>query len=370
MTSDPRLLPLPRLALPVQHPANADQVIFFAAHGNLSIADTRLLGHYSYQLSQAKRIAMWVLLYRPEVDGMDILPAESAAVGVPVAAWGDGTLRRGVPLVAAALRKDAGLHATPNANHQRYFWFHCSLRLWELSFGHAAPRPRFFWRVELDVLFAGVWPWLLQRASSSSADLLLPTLVRHDTPSGRIYPHWARNSAVLGASPRKDWVYGRVRQVQAASWESLACCSGACATRARCEKLRPQARVLALASTAHFAICHAGWSVLAATRRASSTRSPPSGTRGGWGTRRFRFPCCACSPPVKRAAPGRAAGTHGSVSPTAQLSTPGRSEPQSVAAYCCCRRGCAQVQLGHERCQLGAFHRLKTFSWRNDMMVL
>ena len=221
------MLPLPRLALPVQHPADADQVIFFAAHGNLSVDDTRLLRHYSYQLTQAKRVAMWVLLYRPEVDGMDILPAESTAVGAPVAAWGDGTLRRGVPLVAAAIHTDAGLRATPNVNHRRYFWFHCSLRLWQLSFGHAAPRPRFWWRAELDVLFAGGWPWLLERATTSSADLLLPSLVGLNTTAGLTYPHWARNSAVLSASPRKDWVYGRVQQVQAPSWEGLARCSGA-----------------------------------------------------------------------------------------------------------------------------------------------
>ena len=231
------LAPLPRLVLPSQHPANAEQVIFFAAHGNLSATDTRLLAHYSLQLSQAKRVAMWVLIYRPEADGMDILPAESAAVGVPVAAWGDGTLRRGLPLVAAAIRKDAGLRATPNANHQRYFWFHCSLRLWELSFGHAAARPRFWWRAEMDVLFAGAWPWLLERALSSSADLLLPSLVRHDTPSGRTYPHWARNSAVLGASPPKDWVYGQVRQVQAVSWGSPGVLQRACATRGQWERL-------------------------------------------------------------------------------------------------------------------------------------
>ena len=55
----------------------ADQVIFFAGHGNLSITDTGLLGHYSYQLAQAKGIAMWVLLYRPEVDGMDSAPVPS-----------------------------------------------------------------------------------------------------------------------------------------------------------------------------------------------------------------------------------------------------------------------------------------------------
>ena len=91
MGSGQTLLPLPRLALPVQHPANADQVIFFAAHGNLSETDARLLRHYAVQLAQARRIAMWVLLYRPEIDGMDVLPAESTAVGAPVVAWGDGT---------------------------------------------------------------------------------------------------------------------------------------------------------------------------------------------------------------------------------------------------------------------------------------
>ena len=315
------LAPLPRLALPSQHPANAEQVIFFAAHGNLSVTDTRLLAHYSLQLAQAKRVAMWVLLYRPEADGMDILPAESAAVGVPVAAWGDGTLRRGLPLVAAAIRKDAGLRATPNANHQRYFWFHCSLRLWELSFGHAAARPRFWWRAEMDVLFAGTWPWLLERTLSSSADLLLPSLVRHDTPSGLHYPHWARNRAVIGASPTKDWVYGRVRQVQAVSWESPGVLQRACATRAQ-------------------------WERLVAARSGS-----------GLGTKHRFF-----RPSQRRlVSVGRYSARF--LDALSAKWDEGWMGYEEISLPMLCQ------QLGHERCQQGAFHRLKTNSWRKDMMV-
>ena len=197
------ILPLPQLELPAQHalaPSDVEQAFFFAGHGELPPVDAHLLHHYAVQLAQAGSVAMWVLLYRPGVDGMSLLPTESRAVGAPVAAWGDGTLRRGLPLVAEAVRRDAGLRATPNVNHQRYFWFHCSLKLWELSFGHHY-RPKYWWRVELDVLFAGSWAYLAERAASVTADLLLPSLVRHDTPSGLHYPHWARNRAVLGASP-------------------------------------------------------------------------------------------------------------------------------------------------------------------------
>ena len=201
------ILPLPQLELPAQHalaPSDVEQAFFFAGHGELPPVDARLLHHYAVQLAQAGSVAMWVLLYRPGVDGMSLLPTESRAVGAPVAAWGDGTLRRGLPLVAEAIRRDAGLRATPNVNHQRYFWFHCSLKLWELSFGHHY-RPKYWWRVELDVLFAGSWAYLAERAASVTADLLLPSLVRHDTPSGRIYPRMpvqgARTAAVADLAP-------------------------------------------------------------------------------------------------------------------------------------------------------------------------
>ena len=93
-------------------------------------------------------------------------------------------------------------------NHQRYFWFHCCLKLWDLSFGHHY-RPRFWWRIEMDVLFAGSWSWLMERAALSSADLLLPSLVKHDTPAGREYPHWVHNMAVLKDSPTAEWVCTR-----------------------------------------------------------------------------------------------------------------------------------------------------------------
>ena len=112
------------MSMPVHSGAAVEQLFFFASHGTATPADLRLLRHYALQLG-GERLAAWVLLYRPDVDGMPILEAETRAVGAPVAAWGDATLARALPLVAAQRATHPGLLATRDPNHRRYWWFHC-----------------------------------------------------------------------------------------------------------------------------------------------------------------------------------------------------------------------------------------------------
>ncbi len=65
--------------------ATVEQLFFFASHGEAAPSDLKLLRHYSVQLSSG-RYAAWLLLYRPEAEGMQLLKAESQAAGAPVLA--------------------------------------------------------------------------------------------------------------------------------------------------------------------------------------------------------------------------------------------------------------------------------------------
>ena len=97
---------------------------------------------------------------------------------------------------------------TPLAPRRR--WFHCSLALWNASFGAGYPRLRWWWRVELDVAFAGSWGWLAERTESVSADVLLASVVPYENKSGVVYPHWQTNAHLLHGVPREEWTYALV----------------------------------------------------------------------------------------------------------------------------------------------------------------
>ena len=218
---------------------HVQQLVFFATHA-LTPLDVRLYRHYSRQLRYSQsRARLWVLLYQPAQDGVQSLPDASKEVEAGVCVWGDGTLRRALPALAA---RTAGASAnTPDPNHRRYFWFHSSLLLWNRTFGHAYPNVRYLWRVEPDVLFAGSWTELVGLADrQQSVDLLLPHLTTHAAHPGVIpcdpnpgpqagcphpsagsfdahsaphcgqYPHWGRNKHILRRIPREEWVYSLV----------------------------------------------------------------------------------------------------------------------------------------------------------------
>lgn len=196
-----------------------EQLFFFATH-EVSAVDARLLHHYQLQLRDAARTALWVMLYRPELDQIET--GESEALGLPVCAWGDGALRRELPRLSEQIGRIAGLgeglgqanegrysSTKTKANQGRYFWFHSTLLLWNASFQHAYPALRFWWRIEPDVVFAGSLGMLAKRASSTRADLLMPSL--RSWEQHRSYPHWqVASHTYLHGVPRPLWRYGLV----------------------------------------------------------------------------------------------------------------------------------------------------------------
>ena len=231
--STPSRAGLPELSLPAAAasssttaPERVEQLLFFATH-EVSAMDARLLHHYTLQLRDAVRTALWVLLYRPALEQVET--GESVALGLPVCAWGDGALRRELPRLSEQIGRIARLgeglgegnegrysSTKTKANQGRYFWFHSTLLLWNVSFGHAYPSLRFLWRVEPDVVYAGSLGMLVKRTSITRSDLLMPSL--RSWEQHRSYPHWqvASHTYLQGVS-RKLWKYGLVSMTRLSS---------------------------------------------------------------------------------------------------------------------------------------------------------
>lgn len=153
-------------------------LLFFATH-EMPDRDIRYYRHVSRQLKlqPAASARMWVLVYSSELDHVRASVPHSEQIDAGVAYWGDGALRRALPKLARAVN---GPPATSerNPNHRRYYWFHSSLLLWNLTFGHAYPSLSYWWRIEPDVLFSGSWADLVMRSDYNpywrGVDLLLP----------------------------------------------------------------------------------------------------------------------------------------------------------------------------------------------------
>ena len=214
------LPPQPLPAAADDSPASVTDLVFYATHELATDGvDARLFRHYSAMLREAKDpvvARLWVLLHH-ERDGLDdvrLLDRESAAVGGGVCRWSFGTLRRALPALASRTRNASAAYATrfsssQGENYRRYFYFHASLLLWNMSFGHAYPRVKYYWRFEPDVLFNSRLNRLVELAAADDADLLLGNKYNShlDRPD---WPHFALNRHVLGHLPEKEWVFSLV----------------------------------------------------------------------------------------------------------------------------------------------------------------
>jgi hypothetical protein len=109
--------PLPHAATEGAH--RVEQLMFFATHEATEV-DVRLFRHYSRQLrylpSSSVLARLWVLLYQPSRDGVHSLDGPSQQAEAGVCAWGDGTLRQAMPLLAQRVSKASRL--THNTNHR------------------------------------------------------------------------------------------------------------------------------------------------------------------------------------------------------------------------------------------------------------
>lgn len=150
------------LTQPVPPPANRNlgvvtQIVFFALHGGTEWdfvqdrpgTDTKILKHYAASLPRWVRL--WALQYREESanDRIEVSYNVSRFIAAGACSWGRAALKRIFPRLVNRTNMPSehpGLALTSEVNLRRYFWFHSSLILWNVTFGHAYPHVNFWWR--------------------------------------------------------------------------------------------------------------------------------------------------------------------------------------------------------------------------------
>ena len=187
-----------------------DQVVFFASNA-VSPSDEVLLRHYQRQLaagatSMQVHAQLWLMLMvTPTYGAVELGERTFESLGVPVLAWSEAGLHRGLPGLAAAVPRSLRTMALEkDPNHARYFFFHATLLLWHQVCGaREYPRLRYVWRLEPDVVFAGSLASLLELSARAPADLLLPRYWSYEDTRGR-YLHWNITDAAMQGVPLTD----------------------------------------------------------------------------------------------------------------------------------------------------------------------
>ena len=181
------------------------QALFFATHV-LDSVDSKLIRHLVHDLQPRPEARLFVLHFREQsnmsITELAALRTQATASDADVWLWNEDGLRHAFPRVASALANGTARGSfrgsstrrqrTPRA-FVRYHFFHASLSLWNLTFGHRWPSIEYFWRIEPDALFAGSLTDLLRLTSSVQKDVLLPSIVPKG-PSNMAWPHWQRNA--------------------------------------------------------------------------------------------------------------------------------------------------------------------------------
>ena len=200
-----------RCAAAADSPASVTDLVFYATHELAADGvDARLFKHYSAMLRRPKT---------PSSPGCGCCCITSAMAWTTCAS-STARARRWAAACAAgasgrcgarwprwrAGRTASAAYATilgsQGENYRRYFYFHASLLLWNMTFGYAYPRVKYYWRVEPDVLFNSRLNRLVELAAADDADLLLGNKYNShlDRPD---WPHFALNRHVLGTLPEK-----------------------------------------------------------------------------------------------------------------------------------------------------------------------
>lgn len=140
-----------------------ETIVFFATHV-LTDVDARIFAHNARMLDGGRttpgtsHARLWLLLFDKQHKGGIVQDeALSRQVAADACVWGEPDLFHAMPRLAKSITSGthAGMAATPEPNHRRYFWFHASLVLWNRTFGRRYPHQRFWWRIEPDVIFSG-----------------------------------------------------------------------------------------------------------------------------------------------------------------------------------------------------------------------
>ena len=151
------------LATPTESKA-LSQALFFATH-ELDHVDSRLIRHFVRDLEPHPESRLFVLHFREQRNMNNTefatLRTHANTSGADTWLWNEDGLRHAFPRIASALANGTARgsfrgsatrrHRTPRA-FVRYYFFHASLTLWNLTFGHRWPSIKYFWRIEPDAL--------------------------------------------------------------------------------------------------------------------------------------------------------------------------------------------------------------------------
>jgi len=173
-----------------------------------------ILRHYKQALTALPFAQPWVLFYA-EANVTGALQEQlrrQQQHGLPVCVWGDADIARVFPQIAHSLLISNQSGTIDLERRERlphylalYHFFHSSLLVWNATHGHAYPAARYFWRLEIDVLYSdvGSLATMIQRPMRSSHahfDLLLPDVTMrnenltmmggHARNADDSYPHW------------------------------------------------------------------------------------------------------------------------------------------------------------------------------------
>jgi len=156
----------------------ATTIVFFGTHVPLGSIDARLVSHYAADIREANADHQisdaWLLLLDETSATRPPVSTVSRSLGVNTCAWTPAQLFHRLPMLFQGLTDNSSPYQRePDYHMQRYYWLHASLVLWNMTLGQQYPNARFYWRIELDVLFSGRLSTMINLTASDPADLLL-----------------------------------------------------------------------------------------------------------------------------------------------------------------------------------------------------
>ena len=185
-------------------------LVFLSTHVVDDI-DVQVIAASGRALRAMPSARLWLLLLTPSCTEPDSA-ALAARLGCSVHAWSEKELFALFPRLGAGA---AALATSRSVRWQApylkmYAWLHASLALWDHRHGGRFPHARWWWRLELDVLFAGPFPRLLSQTADHHADVLLPKVNLRGASS--YYPHWnaSSNAQALAELPTNKHAYSIV----------------------------------------------------------------------------------------------------------------------------------------------------------------
>uniref|UniRef100_A0A7S4AZV4 Uncharacterized protein n=1 Tax=Chrysotila carterae TaxID=13221 RepID=A0A7S4AZV4_CHRCT len=196
-----------------QNQNRVTNVVFFATH-TTARDDSRLIRHYSQKMRRDASLhaEAWTLLYedsgKKEGHGYLDLHAWENYTDARLFVWNEAKLFDLFSALPVALASIPGVSQTKNIYLKRYFYFHASLLLWNTSHGQEYPHLRYWWRLELDVVFPMGIGMVIRTASLQNADVLLPKLI--PASKNTQYQHFQKNTAWLSNISRALWTWSLV----------------------------------------------------------------------------------------------------------------------------------------------------------------